>query len=106
MKIKDWIILGVLVALFAYVVFKPTGPTEKEIEYAIQVHDLERELIETQKKNEELENTIYDLNEQLIDDSTYVASTSRPEVDSLFTEYFRVRHDEVLHLRRSQVNSD
>jgi len=90
--------------MFIYMVLKPTGSGDREVELLLQNERLKIERTQLEYQYEELQNNIDRLELNLIQDSIFVFDASPVQLDSMFADYFGQR--DVLHSGRGPNNPD
>lgn len=102
LKVSDWVILAVLGAMFTYIVLRPSGATDKEVELLLKVQQLENERKQLELQYNELSVNIEKLERRIVTDSIFVNDATNAQIDSLFTDYFG--QHKMFHVPRSAAD--
>lgn len=92
MKVKDYIIIGLLVLGVIQGFFStPEGISEEEHAFRVRIHDLNQENQELLDKNKKLEDKLILFEDEIIKNDSIIHNSTTQQLDSMFTDYFSSR---------------
>jgi hypothetical protein len=81
------------------------GYSQEDVDYKIQIHDLQEKIKTKAQEYDVLEQHVHDFKAQLDSNHAFFGAATDAQVDSSFAKYFDMRHDEVLHVRTGPVDN-
>jgi len=104
-KYFNYIAVGLLAIILVQGFFvTPSGMSEEEHLYKLQIHDLKQEKDSLLSKNTELEAQLISFEDDILKNDSIIDNATSTQLDSMFTDYFR-QYD-VLYISTGKDHAD